>query len=136
MYVQKHNKSNFRSNHRLKNIKSVLKINVHQCLCIWISVFIFVHCSQPKFIVMIVTIPSCEEHAGIHISSYKISNLCPICGSKRGNPFGTHSFDGSRRMNVDGWKNPCGHIDSYSSVRKEGKKVKFRQPRKYAKSIR
>ena len=21
---------------------------MHQCLCIWISVFIFVHCSQPK----------------------------------------------------------------------------------------
>ena len=44
MYVQKHNKSNFRSNHRLKNIKSVIKIIVHFYLCMSISVFIFVHC--------------------------------------------------------------------------------------------
>jgi len=48
MYAQKHNKSNFRSNHRLKNIKSVLKIIVNFYLCMSISVFIFVHCSQPK----------------------------------------------------------------------------------------
>lgn len=47
-YAQKHNKSNFQTKYRLKNIKSVPKIIVHFYLCMLISVFIFVHCSQPK----------------------------------------------------------------------------------------
>ena len=29
------------------------------------------------------------------------------------------SYDGSRRLNCDGWSNPCGHVDYYSAVRAE-----------------
>lgn len=28
---------------------------------------------------------------------------------------------GSRRLGVDGWVNPCGHIDSYAECRREAK---------------
>ena len=65
------------------------------------------------------------------IATYKIADKCPICGEPRGAVFGTLSYDGSRRMNVDGWKNPCGHIDKYDSVREEGSQVKYKKPTAY-----
>ena len=79
---------------------------------------------------MIVTIPTCTEHAGFegNLGTFEISDSCPKCGKPRGKVFGTHSFDGSRRLNVDGWRNECGHIDRYSDVREEGKRVKFKEP--------
>lgn len=51
-YVQKQNKSNFRSKYRLKFFKSTIKIIVHFYLCNCKSVFIFVHYSQPKLTTM------------------------------------------------------------------------------------
>ena len=80
---------------------------------------------------MIVTIPSRTQHEGFYLATFKISNKCPKCGKQRGKIFGTHSFDGSRRMNVDGWMNKCGHIDYYSDVRKEGKKVAYKKPQTF-----
>lgn len=80
---------------------------------------------------MIVTIPSSQEHAGIGLATFEISDLCPVCGGKRGEIFGTHSFDGSRRLNVDGWNNQCGHVDTYEDVRKEGVKVAFKEPMEF-----
>lgn len=77
---------------------------------------------------MIVTIPSTAEHNGYGLVTLKISDKCPICKKPRGRIFGTDSFDGSRRINVDGWINDCGHIDRYSNVRDEGKKVKYKEP--------
>lgn len=77
---------------------------------------------------MIVTIPSSSEHGGIGLVSLEISDNCPICGAKRGEKYGTHSFDGSRRLNCDGWSNPCGHVDKYSAIRVEGKPVPFQEP--------
>lgn len=70
---------------------------------------------------MIVTIPRIQEHAGYpgNVVTVEILDYCPECGVKRGEPFKTQSYDGSRRLCVDGWINPCGHIDSYSSVREE-----------------
>lgn len=70
---------------------------------------------------MIVIIPSCVEHEGLYRSKYEISDNCPVCRKKRGKPYKGLSFDGSRRLEVDLWKNECGHVDKYSSVRKEGK---------------
>ena len=72
---------------------------------------------------MIVTIPAKENHEGLYKAKYEISDNCPKCGSKRGEVFKTLSYDGSRKMEVDGWKNPCGHIDYYSNVRQEGKLI-------------
>ena len=66
-----------------------------------------------------VTIPARVEHQGYHARTVKISKFCPICGERRGDVFKTYSFDGSLRLSVDGWSNPCGHIDKYSAVRKE-----------------
>ena len=68
---------------------------------------------------MIVTIPAKAEHEGLYSITILISDKCPVCGGPRGEPFKTLSFDGSRRLEVDGWKNPCGHIDYYSDVLKE-----------------
>lgn len=80
---------------------------------------------------MIVTIPSSQFHGGLGLISLEISDLCPVCNGPRGQVFGTHSFDGSRRLNVDGWNNPCGHIDYYDAIRKEGKPVPFKEPTKF-----
>lgn len=70
---------------------------------------------------MVVTIPACSEHAGFpgNTITVEISDRCPVCGGPRGKPYETISYDGSRRLAVDGWKNPCGHVDKYSDVRKE-----------------
>jgi hypothetical protein len=77
---------------------------------------------------MIVTIPAKTEHEGYASATYEISDNCPVCGEPRGEIFGAYSYDGSRRLNVDSWRNKCGHIDKYSNVRKEGKRVAYKEP--------
>lgn len=72
---------------------------------------------------MIVTIPACIEHRGIKSVTLEIADKCPVCGGPRGEPYKTSSYDGSRRLQCDGWMNPCGHVDKYSDVRKEGRLV-------------
>lgn len=44
---------------------------------------------------------------------------CPVCGGTRGDVYRTQAYDGSLRVNCDGWQNPCGHIDMYEAVLKE-----------------
>lgn len=51
-----------------------------------------------------------------------VSWICPVCGGPRGEPFQTLSYVGSRRCDVDGWVNPCGHIDNYADVALEAQK--------------
>lgn len=70
---------------------------------------------------MKVIIPRMAEHAGFdgNAIEVEISDTCPQCGGMRGEPFETISYDGSRRLHVHGWINPCGHLDKYSSVREE-----------------
>jgi hypothetical protein len=48
-----------------------------------------------------------------------IKDTCPICGQQRGQSTQGTSYDGSRRLSVDTWENPCGHVDKYSAVREE-----------------
>lgn len=74
---------------------------------------------------MIVEIPACAPHEGLYTVRVEIADTCPVCGGPRGTPYRTISFDGSRRLECDGWKNPCGHIDLYADVRKEGRSVSF-----------
>ncbi len=45
--------------------------------------------------------------------------VCPICRGPRGEPYTGISWDGSRQLSVDCWRNPCGHTDSYASCRRE-----------------
>lgn len=66
-----------------------------------------------------VTIPACAQHEGFYRLTVTLQWVCPRCGGPRGEPFSTHSFDGSRRLGVDGWSNPCGHVDLYADVRAE-----------------
>jgi len=70
---------------------------------------------------MKVEIPKMQEHAGYpgNVMLVEINDYCPRCGGKRGEPFSTISYDGSRRLHVSGWTNPCGHVDTYAAVRKE-----------------
>lgn len=70
---------------------------------------------------MKVTIPEREKHQGLYALTVEISDTCPKCGGPRGVPYPTVSYDGSRRLNVEGWENPCGHIDSYDAIRQEVK---------------
>jgi hypothetical protein len=74
---------------------------------------------------MIVTIPTREDHEGLpcYLGTYKIADTCPVCGGTRGEPFKAFSYDGSRRLPVDGWTNKCGHVDKYSVIRKEGELI-------------
>lgn len=66
-----------------------------------------------------VQIPRCAEHDGWHSMTVTLAWTCPRCGGPRGEVFRTISYDGSRRLSCDGWKNPCGHIDFYADVRRE-----------------
>ena len=70
---------------------------------------------------MKVIIPRVSEHEGYpgNAIEVEISDNCPKCGGKRGEPYDTISYDGSRRLHVSGWTNPCGHVDKYSDVRVE-----------------
>jgi hypothetical protein len=65
---------------------------------------------------MKVTIPSRPQHEGIYSVDVEISDACPVCGGPRGIPYGGLSYDGSRRLHVSQWDNPCGHIDRYPDV--------------------
>ena len=66
-----------------------------------------------------VEIPSCDAHEGYHSTRVRLLWTCPTCNGPRGEPYATISYDGSRRLWCDGWKNPCGHVDTYAEVRKE-----------------
>ena len=72
---------------------------------------------------MKVTIPRCEQHEGFWSMTVTISDYCPKCGMKRGTDtlHKGFSYDGSRRLVVDCWNNPCGHVDKYSEVREEAR---------------
>ena len=66
-----------------------------------------------------VEIPACAEHNGFHSVRVTLLWECPQCGGPRGEVFRTISYDGSRRLGCDGWKNPCGHVDYYADLRRE-----------------
>lgn len=64
-----------------------------------------------------VTIPGCRDHGGLHSIKLSLPWVCRVCGGARGEPFDSLSFDGSRRLIVHSWNNPCGHIEKYQDVR-------------------
>ena len=75
---------------------------------------------------MKVKIPLTPNHGGFdwNVGEVEISDYCPKCGKRRGKPFQAVSFDGSRSVACDGWRNPCGHIDYYEDVVQEAKKLR------------
>ncbi len=70
-----------------------------------------------------VTIPACTEHNGLHAMTITVPWLCRVCGGPRGEPVSGISFDGSRRLQVHTWSNPCGHIERYVDVRRDYRNV-------------
>ena len=70
-----------------------------------------------------VTIPAYSEHDGYPGNAVDVvlEWTCPQCGGTRGDPTPAISYDGSRRLGVDGWTNACGHIDYYGDVREEAR---------------
>lgn len=68
-----------------------------------------------------VTLPERTDHSGFFSTTKTLEWVCPRpgCGRRRGEPTPGLSWDGSRRLAVDEWRNPCGHVDFYDSVREE-----------------
>jgi hypothetical protein len=68
-----------------------------------------------------VIIPACDEHWGRKKLTVTLNWICPTCGGPRGEKIfhDALSYDGRYGMTVDGWSNPCGHIDFYGDVRAE-----------------
>lgn len=68
-----------------------------------------------------VEIPIADNHGDYCPNTVyvRLKWTCPVCGCERGEPYRTVSYDGSRRAYCNGWQNACGHVDGYSSVRKE-----------------
>jgi len=66
-----------------------------------------------------VTIPAGREHQGYYSLTVKLYWTCPTCGGPRGEIGTGFSYDGSRRLVVNVWENPCGHVDYYPNVREE-----------------
>ena len=46
----------------------------------------------------------------------RISELCPLCGEKRGEPYPYRFHEDGEWHDVQKWDNPCGHIDKYRDV--------------------
>ena len=66
-----------------------------------------------------VYIPACANHDGVYGIYVNLRWVCPICGHPRGQILNGRSYDVSRVLAVDTWKNPCGHVDKYDDVRNE-----------------
>ena len=66
-----------------------------------------------------VKIPAREMHEGYAFVIVKLEWKCPECGKPRGPLVDALSYDGSRRLTVNGWHNACGHVDKYEAVRLE-----------------
>jgi hypothetical protein len=62
-------------------------------------------------------IPATFEHQGLYRLDLVVPWNCIYCGEERGEPFEGFSYDGSLRMNVTCWENPCGHVESYEAIR-------------------
>ena len=70
-----------------------------------------------------VQIPAMGEHQGFYTITVELEWRCPVCGGPRGDVRRVLSYDGSRRLECDGWTNPCGHVDKYWAVRQEAKQL-------------
>ncbi|MDP3968440.1 MAG: hypothetical protein Q8Q02_09165 [Nocardioides sp.] len=68
---------------------------------------------------MLVTIPDLRSPKTARTARVEIADACPRCDGPRGEILRTVSYDGSVRLHVDGWANPCGHLDDYEAVAHE-----------------
>ena len=82
-----------------------------------------------------VTIPGAEEHQGFYRITATLPWRCIVCGEPRGDTYQGFSFDGSRRLTVDCWNNPCGHVEKYSMVRTWLKQQEEKKTRESAQAV-
>lgn len=75
-----------------------------------------------------VVIPLLEQHEGIHKVKVNLVWVCPVCQGPRGEPGVRMSYDGSLKMVVNGWANPCGHVDKYVACIQEAKTNGLNKP--------
>lgn len=54
----------------------------------------------------------------------EISDKCPQCGGKRGEPYGYNFYEDGWWFWCNRWDNPCGHIDMYSDCIQEAEEIK------------
>lgn len=102
---------------KFRNIKSAVRQVRYYSNCNIVEV-----CFYEKAEIKTVSIPAYEQHEGLNSIDINLRWVCPICGKPRGEIKTGYSYDGSLRLPVDTWKNPCGHIDKYADVRKEAVK--------------
>lgn len=57
-----------------------------------------------------------------------ISDNCPVCGGKRGQPKPHHFCEDGEWFTVDKWENDCGHIDKYKDCYFESKEIEKASP--------
>lgn len=58
------------------------------------------------------------------IKRVTISDYCPKCGQKRGEPVLKRYCEDGEWYDVSCWQNPCGHIDKYQDVIAEAQHAK------------
>lgn len=59
----------------------------------------------------------------VHLVTVNIQDSCPKCGGLRGRPERQRFCEDGVYYLVDCWENPCGHVDKYPDVLKEGRVV-------------
>jgi hypothetical protein len=64
-----------------------------------------------------IRIPACAEHQGFHVLQVDVPWNCIYCGAARGDHQTGFSHDGSRRLKLSMWDNPCGRVETYESIR-------------------
>jgi hypothetical protein len=64
-----------------------------------------------------ITIPACDDHAGVIKCTLIVPWFCIYCGQRRGEPYVKKIWDSTQSMNVTAWDNPCGHNETYSAIR-------------------
>ncbi len=72
---------------------------------------------------MQVTVVERSETTGavLNCPQVVIDDKCPICGEKRGEPFGHNFWEDGTSHWCQCWINPCGHLDRYPNVLKEAR---------------
>lgn len=88
---------------------------------IWNAAQALYDIGEPIATTRTVVVPSSGTHGGGQWNTVTLTLdwHCPVCGEARGVPYKTQSYDGRQRITVDGWRNPCGHVDTYEAVRRE-----------------
>ena len=68
-----------------------------------------------------------RSYTGVTVRTVTIPATCPTCGGPRGEPRNHNQCEDGDWLSVDVWKNPCGHVDSYTDVLAEARTAAERE---------